>query len=127
MIDPHDRRCFQCGHVQHCIDRVIPEVTCRNCGSNDTRAVKIAATKPAYEPGTASGNYIETLRYNWGNATDGSEWHEYLERKICELREGVRFWSYCTDRGMMRECPEKVEELGDFMMSLGIAPYSVRR
>lgn len=39
MRDPHDRRCFQCGHVQHCIDRVIPEVTCRNCGSNDTRAV----------------------------------------------------------------------------------------
>ncbi len=39
MTDPHDRRCFQCGHVQHCIDRVIPEVTCRNCGSNDTRAI----------------------------------------------------------------------------------------
>lgn len=39
MRDPHDRRCFICGHVQHCIDRVIPEVTCRNCGSNDTRPV----------------------------------------------------------------------------------------
>lgn len=39
MTDPHDRRCFRCGHIQHCIDRVIPEVTCRECGSNDTRAV----------------------------------------------------------------------------------------
>ena len=39
MRDPHDRRCFQCGHVQHCIDRIVPEVTCRNCGSNDTRPV----------------------------------------------------------------------------------------
>jgi len=39
MTEPHYRRCHNCGHIQHCIDRVIPEVTCRECGSNDTRAV----------------------------------------------------------------------------------------
>jgi len=113
MRDPHDRRCFQCGHVQHCIGRVIPEVTCRNCGSNDTRPVSV--------------NYIETLRYNWGHACTGETWEMFLEKKLSELREGVRFWSYCMDQGMRQECPEKVEELGDFLMSLGIAPYSMRR
>jgi hypothetical protein len=75
---------------------------------------------------TASG-YIETLRYNWSHASDGTTWEIFLERKLSELRDGVQFWSYCTDSGMRREAPEKVDELCDFLMSLGIAPYSMRR
>jgi len=45
-----------------------------------------------------------------------------LERR----REIVRNWSYCTDAGMRKECPEKVEELANDLISLGIAPYSMR-
>lgn len=51
-------------------------------------------------------------------------------RSIKELdrrKEGIRYWSYCMDVGMREMCPEKVEELCDFLMSLGIAPYSMRR
>lgn len=72
-------------------------------------------------------NYIETMRYEWANRNDGQSWSVYLEQKMAETREGVRNWSYCMDSGMRKECPEKVEELCDFLMSLGIAPYSMRR
>lgn len=43
------------------------------------------------------------------------------------IREGVRYWSYCMNAGMRKECPEKVEELMDFLISLHIAPYSTRK
>lgn len=79
------------------------------------------------EPSPPASNYIETLRYNWGHANDGTTWESFLEKKVAELRDGVSFWSYCTDSGMRRECPERVDELCDFLMSLGIAPYSMRR
>lgn len=36
----HERRCFDCGcHAMH-EDNVAPEVCCKNCGSQDTRAKK---------------------------------------------------------------------------------------
>ena len=57
-----------------------------------------------------------------------------LERRVKELeseneriREGVRFWSYCTVVGTRKACPEKIEELVDFLVSLGIPPYSTKR
>lgn len=73
-----------------------------------------------------AGDYIHTLRDQWANSTDGSSWTGFLERKLRDTRQGVNYWSYCTDSGMRRECPEKVDELCDFLMSLGIAPYSMR-
>lgn len=72
-------------------------------------------------------NYIETMRYEWAHRNDGQSWLGYLEQKMAETREGVNYWSYCTDAGMRKLCPEKVEDLCDFMMSLGIAPYSMRK
>ena len=39
------------------------------------------------------------------------------------ILEGLRYWSYCTSKGMMETCPEKVEELADFLIKHGIAPY----
>lgn len=58
MRDQHYRRCFQCNHIQHCIDRVIPEVTCRNCGSNDTRAMKNVPPLWSVEGGQVRGVYV---------------------------------------------------------------------
>jgi hypothetical protein len=42
------------------------------------------------------------------------------------LLEGVRSWSYCTSQGMRGECPEKVEQLADWLLSCKIAPYYLR-
>ena len=35
----HVRKCFDCGHVEHCIDNVMPHVICSVCASQDTRPV----------------------------------------------------------------------------------------
>lgn len=43
--------------------------------------------------------------------------------EIERLKDGIRYWSYCMSRGMREECPEKVEELMDFLISCKIAPY----
>lgn len=69
--------------------------------------------------------YVEHLREEWGLSSDGRSWEEWLESEVIELREQIQFWSYCTDAGMRRTCPERCDELGDFMISLGIAPYSI--
>ena len=42
--------------------------------------------------------YIDKLRYEWGNSTDGSEWVEFLERRLESLFQasrctGCRSWS----------------------------------
>lgn len=50
-----------------------------------------------------------------------------LERQIETITKGVDYWSYCTDLGMRDSCPEKVEELCDFFLSLHITPYSLRK
>lgn len=50
---------------------------------------------------------------------------EALEAEVKRLKEGIRDWSYCVDYGMRAECPEKVEELADFLLSVGVAPYSL--
>ena len=42
------------------------------------------------------------------------------------LLAGIRDWSYCTSQGMRRECPEKVEELAEFLISCKIAPWYIR-
>ena len=59
--------------------------------------------------------------------------HGHLVDLINELQsenermlDGIRYWSYCMDSGMRRECPEKVDELADFLVSLHIAPYHIR-
>lgn len=43
-----------------------------------------------------------------------------------ELLKGIDYWSYCTSQGMRKECPEKVDELGDFLMRCKVAPWYVR-
>lgn len=87
----------------------------------------LPASHEMREPFVPACSYIETLRYNWSHSSDGTTWEVFLERKLAELRDGVQFWSYCTDAGMRHECPERVDELCDFLLSLGIAPYSMRR
>lgn len=42
------------------------------------------------------------------------------------LRDGIDYWSYCMSQGMQQTCPEKVDELGDFLMSCKVAPWYVR-
>jgi len=42
------------------------------------------------------------------------------------LRDGIDFWSYCMSQGMRDTCPERVEELADFLMSCKVAPYYIR-
>jgi len=49
-----------------------------------------------------------------------------LRVNIDWLRDQFRYWSYCTSKGMLETCPEKVEELADFLISLKIAPYYIR-
>jgi len=34
------RLCYHCGSIALYIDATIPECTCRDCGSNDTRLMK---------------------------------------------------------------------------------------
>ena len=48
---------------------------------------------------------------------------ETLEAENSRLIDGVRYWSYCMSQGMRAECPEKVEQLMDFLISCKIAPY----
>lgn len=52
--------------------------------------------------------------------------NEQLQAEIERLRDNIRYWSYCTSQGMRAECPAKVEDLANFLISLGIAPYYMR-
>ena len=36
----HERKCWECGNVAQHANNVTPEVLCKNCGSQDTRATK---------------------------------------------------------------------------------------
>lgn len=38
--DIHTRTCWECGNIAEHTDRVIPAVTCKKCGSNDTRPAR---------------------------------------------------------------------------------------
>jgi hypothetical protein len=49
-----------------------------------------------------------------------------FEIELRRVRNGVDYWSYCMSEGMRKTCPEKVDELMDFLISLKIAPYYVR-
>ncbi len=51
---------------------------------------------------------------------------ERLKTETSRLIEGMRYWSYCMSEGMRATCPEKCEELMDFLISCQIAPYYVR-
>lgn len=43
------------------------------------------------------------------------------------LKSQVRYWSYCTWEGMRKWCPEKREELQQFLGDeLGISPYDYK-
>lgn len=46
-----------------------------------------------------------------------------VQAENATLLEGIRYWSYCTSEGMRSGCPEKCEELADFLMGCKIAPY----
>jgi hypothetical protein len=52
--------------------------------------------------------------------------NERLRGELTRVADGVRYWCYCMSEGMRATCPEKVEELTDFLISLKIAPYYVR-
>ena len=58
---------------------------------------------------------------------DAADEIDRLAARIETITDGVRYWSYCTDTGMRAGCPEKVEDLCDFFMSLHITPYSLRK
>lgn len=46
-----------------------------------------------------------------------------MEAKINELREFIRYWSYCTWQGMRQECPEQQLRLLEELTKVGINPY----
>ena len=71
-------------------------------------------------------DYIENIRRDWGESNSGETWELFLEKKLAEAREGIRFWAYCTDQGMRDTCPERVEELMACLLSFNVAPYSMR-
>lgn len=47
------------------------------------------------------------------------------QARLAAIREQVQYWSYCTSEGMRATCPEKVDELADFMIDLKIAPWYI--
>lgn len=49
-----------------------------------------------------------------------------LQDQIAVLVRNIREWACCTDIGMRAHCPERVEELATFLISNGIAPYSLK-
>ena len=61
-------------------------------------------------PEQQGSDYIDHLRDQWAHSTDISTWEAFLEKKLAATREGVRYWAYCTDMGMRREAPEKIDE-----------------
>lgn len=42
----HERKCWECGNVAQHADNVTPEVLCKKCGSQDTRATKRREVSP---------------------------------------------------------------------------------
>lgn len=46
-----------------------------------------------------------------------------MQRERNELKEAIRYWSYCMSKGMRETCPEKCGELADLFIRLKIAPY----
>lgn len=40
-----------------------------------------------------------------------------------KLREVVRYWSYCTESGIRRECPEKLPEFLEVCRELGVSRF----
>ncbi len=65
---------------------------------------------------------IVTRLRNYDACHDGDvdEAADEIER----LREAMRFWSYCTWQGMMRECPERKNELNDLFKKMEISPFN---
>jgi hypothetical protein len=49
-----------------------------------------------------------------------------LKAELAAITDRVRYWSHCTSEGMLATCPEQVQELADFFIDLGIAPWYVR-
>lgn len=72
----------------------------------------------------SSKAYVDHLREQWSEATDGSEWTEHLEAEVVRLRDQIDFWSFCTRQGMFRWCPEREDEFAQAMIDLGISPYA---
>ena len=43
-----------------------------------------------------------------------------LEAEVTQLRETIRYWSYCTRMGVLQTCPEKIEEFKESMKDAGV-------
>ena len=48
---------------------------------------------------------------------------EELTKEVKKLREIIRYWSYCTRQGMLKECPEKKDELYSTFRELNMHEY----
>ncbi len=46
MSEAHKRKCWDCGSVAVHMDNIVPEVLCKQCGSQDTRRLKDDKPKP---------------------------------------------------------------------------------
>ena len=77
--------------------------------------------RPAELDGQECPYELEYLMYWWSEIHDGALEEVQAERD--KMREGIRYWSYCTNYGMRRLCPEKSKEFTKFMDELSIAPY----
>lgn len=87
--DIHERKCWDCGNVAEHESRIAPEVCCKKCGSQDTRATK----KPVGPPATVSRNALvdddEPLTDEWFR----NRWPEdhQEDRYAVECDSGVWF------------------------------------
>jgi len=43
-----------------------------------------------------------------------------IEKENRELKEAIRYWSYCTRQGMLKLCPEREEELSDMFRKFNV-------
>lgn len=41
------------------------------------------------------------------------------------LLDSIKFWSYCMSQGMLATCPERVDELANFLISCKVAPWYI--
>ena len=41
------------------------------------------------------------------------------------LLQAIAYWSHCTSEGMRLTCPEKCDELADFLISCKISPWYI--
>ena len=48
---------------------------------------------------------------------------DFKHGEMSEIIDDIRYWSYCTWKGMEATCPEKKEELRAWLAGFAISPW----